>query len=735
MLGKQSASNLVRHCSWLFLLCLVASSARAQTNYEALAAEVTIHRDTWGVPHVQGKTDLACIFGFGYCQVEDYFWQVEENILRALGRTAEASGKKGLESDLLTRNFNIPAQALADYPKLPQSEQAICAAFAAGINHYLAKHPETKPRLLTQIEPWHVFAHRRQIGLDWMFNKAKVKKEQQKAYAQSVAEAIGSNGWAIGPTRTKNGTAMLFINPHQPWFGPGSWYEGHVKSDEGWNFSGAAFFASPFPMLGHNENLGWGHTANQPDVADSFRLTFDDPANPLNYRVPGGYKTASLRREVIRVKGDKGIEEKTHVFRDTEFGPVVFKEDDTHYLAARIVGMEEPRAFGQALKMTKAKNFAEWRAALADLELTMFNCIYADREGNIAYIYNGAIPRRDPSLAWDKPVDATDPKAMWTGLHTLAELPQVVNPATGYVQNCNQSPFFTTDDFNPIRNDFPDYMADERNVDTRRAKVSRLLLRDMKNVTLDDWCRAGFDTTIYWPMEVLPRYKRDLEELKTTDPALAAKVEPYYEHLFAWDCKGTLESTQATLCWAWYTELYELKPEGKLQTKYLNDPKARISSILPAVNKLQLLYGDWKVPWGKVARMERLPNVSVQEDLNFSAKLPNLPCGGMPSELGTVFNTFYPPPTPLRREMYGLAGHSYVACIEFAKAGPVARSILVFGESGDPDSKHFFDQAELYSKRELKPAWFEWDEVVANTKAKYRPGQEVSQSRAAASGD
>jgi acyl-homoserine lactone acylase PvdQ len=374
--------------------------------------------------------------------------------------------------------------------------------------------------------------------------------------------------------------------------------------------------------------------------------------------------------------------------------------------------------------MTKAKNFDEWRAALDALELTMFNCIYADREGNIAYIYNGAVPRRDPSFVWDKPLDGSDPRVEWQGYHTADELPQVINPANGFVQNCNQSPFTTTDDFNPIPNDYPNYMVGESNVDTRRAKMSRLLLRNMKDTTFAEWCKAGFDLTVYWPMEVLPSYKRGLEELKQTDPELAAKVEPYFQHLFDWDYQGGNDSTQATLCWAWYTELYEMKPEGKMQQKYISDPKARFSSILNAVTKLKVLYGDWKVPWGKVARLQRVTEVSVMDDLNFSNKQPSLPCPGMPAEMGMIFNTFYLPPTPLRREMYGLAGHSYVSCIEFGKDKIEAKSILIFGENANPKSKHYFDQAELFSKGEMKPSWFEWDEVVANTAKSYHPGEQ-----------
>lgn len=706
----------------LLIALLGTSDARGIDSPAQMAASVTIRRDQWGVPHIEGPTDLSVIFGYGYCQAEDYFWQVEENVLRALGRTAETYGAKGLDSDLLTRNFNVPGVSKADYGKLAQRDRDIFDACAAGMNHFLATHPDTKPRLINHFEGWMLSAHRKQVGLDWMLNKAKVDKKEQQKYSKLIE--LASNGWAIAPARTKDGSAMLFINPHQPWFGPGSWYEGHLKSGEGLNFTGASFWATPLPTLGHNEHLGWGHTANQPDVADAYRLTFDDSSNPLNYKTPLGYRAAKERTEVIRVREGKNLVERKFVFRDTEFGPVVKKEDDTHFIAVRIARMEEPVGFSQTLDMVKATNFDQWRTALSRLQLTMFNCIYADRSGNIAYIYNGAIPRRDPALVWTQPVDAADPRAAWKGYHTLAELPQVVNPASGYVQNCNQSPYFTTDDENPVDLDFPEYMVDEKNVDTRRAMVSRMLLRKMRGVTLDDWCQAGFDTTMHWPLTVLPEYQRGLEDLRRRNPTLAAKVTPYFEHLFQWDCRGSLASTQATLCYSWYVELYEPKQFGRLKPKYMDSVDARYEAIIPAANRLKLFFGDWKVPWGDACRMQRLAEVAVEADLNFSMKKPSLPSPGIPGSLGAVFNTTYLPPLPpVRSQQFGLAGHSYVACIEFGKNAVVGRSILVFGESGDPASPHFFDQAQLYSKGKLKNAWFSDREVSANAKRTYHPGE------------
>ncbi len=520
---------------------------------------------------------------------------------------------------------------------------------------------------------------------------------------------------------------MLFINPHQPWFGPGSWYEAHLKSDEGLNFSGASFYCYPLPSLGRNEYLGWGHTANKPDVADAYRLTFDDPSNPLNYKTPDGYKTAVERKEVIKVKTAEGMDEMTLVFLDTVYGPVVKKEDDQHQIAVRITRYDETIGFRQTLQMLKASNFDEWRSALAQLELVMFNCIYADREGNIAFIYNAAIPRRDPGFNWAEPVDAADPATAWQGYHALSELPAVINPATGYVQNCNQSPYVTTDDGNPSPLNFPEYIAEEADVDTTRAKVSRMLLRRMDDMTLSQWTDAGMDQTLYWPLTNLPEYERQLNECRESDPELAQRVEPYLQHLLDWDCVGGVDCTQATLCFYWYQEMYGKKmlaPRRPMLPKYMAEPRLRLEALATAAGKLEKSHGDWKTPWGKVFRMTRQTRLSAPPDLVQLAGLSEtLPCPGIPEYLGGVLNTSYFS-LPFNNKQYGIAGHSYVACLEFSKEGIAAKSINTFGSSGgDRKSKHFSDQANLFSQGKMKDSWFDWSDVLKNSTRTYHPGE------------
>ncbi len=533
-----------------------SSSSPTVVDANALARSVTVYRDEWGVPHIVGPTDESVVFGFGYCQAEDYFWQLEDSFILGIGRYAEVHGSRGLKKDLLNRAFEVPRRSQEDFKKQPAEAQRICAAFVAGINHYLAHHPEVQPRMIRHFEPWHVMALGRSIILEMGFSHTGVGPELPVAFDRLEA-AVGSNAWAIAPEKTKNGHPLLLINPHQPYYGFGQFYEGHLISGEGWNFSGATFFGSPVPTLGHNEYAGWSFTVNQPNTSDAWIEVFDDPEHPLNYRYGDGYRTAIEWQDTIRVKRGKKLKEETYTFRKTHRGPIVKKLDDKRQISVRIGKFYEAFLVPQNMKMVRVKNLDEFRQAMAMLKLHIFNTAYADREGNIMYYYNGVVPRRNLGYDYEKPLDGTDPKTDWIGgYHTFDELPQVLNPPSGFIQTCNASPFTTTDDGNPFLGDFPEYMCRDRHIDNGRAKISRMILRDLEQATFDQWQQLAFDTRIYWAMTELPVYARKFERLKKTNPKLAKKVEPYLEHLLNWDCICRPDDTQTQLCQAWHEELY-----------------------------------------------------------------------------------------------------------------------------------------------------------------------------------
>jgi acyl-homoserine lactone acylase PvdQ len=738
---------VIRRLEWTFCRCaigalilvtliLAANCPLAEAASEPpLARQVTIHRDEWGVPHIDGPTDESVVFGFGYAQAEDFLWQVEDSFVLATGRYAELYGPSVFSMDHTTHLFEIPQRAKQDFGTLDPKLQALNRAFTDGLNYYVARHPEAKLRLLERFEPWYPIALDRYVLYRMATHSKPVPEESLHAQTYVPSGAVGSNAWAIGPSKTRSGKAMLFCNSHQPYYGFGQYYEAHLHSGEGWSFTGATFFGSPMLALGHNEYLGWTYTVNDVDCSDEWVEKFDDPQHPLNYRYGDGYRTATEWTDTIRVLTAKGVETRKVTYRKTHHGPIVRTLGDMRQLSSNVGRMNDALFGRQIYRMVRSRNFQEFRAAIATLDQRMFNLVYADRDGNIFYLYNGIVPRRNPKFDWSKAVDGSLPETDWQGILSLNELPQVLNPISGYVQNCNQSPYTTTDDENPEPGDLAANIVGEKTWDNRRAKVSRYLLRKAHALTFDDWQALAFDTTMYWPLTELPLFERKLRRLKETNPALAGQVEPYVKHLLDWDCRCSVHSTQATLCVFWYEQLYGLLTSSTRETlrpEVLSDTSEQFRALVDAAAKLQALYGNWKVPYGEVNRLQRHADIAdFFEKIPFNDKLPSLPVAGVQGPVGSVFTIYYTPPLPFVRPMnkrYAVVGSSYMASIEFGDRIRT-KSLLQFGSSGNPKSPHFFDQAQLLSDRKLKEAWFYWDDVLAHAQQSYHPGEEAEPQR------
>jgi len=686
--------------------------------------EVIVHRDGYGVPHIKGPTDASVVFGVAYTECEDYFWQVEETMIACIGRQSEILGEAGLQNDMQTALFEIVERSKADFKKLEPKLQEFCNAYAAGYNFYLKNHPEVKPRLIDKYEPYFLLCYERSMILGRLLGHAHAPRGKLPKMLEEVRAATGSNEWAISGSKTKSGNAMLFINPHQPWYGTGMFTEMHVVSDEGWNFSGSSFPGGPFPTFGFNEHLGWAYTVNEPDIGDVYRETFDHPSDPNKYRYDDGWRTADVWKRSINVKTDSGLEEREYTFRKTHHGPIMGKEDDTHYLAVKVSKLHNGSRMRQALAMTKATNFKDWYKAAGMMNLQMFNTAYADKDGNIFYLYNGTIAKKDPKYDWRNPVDGSTSKTEWGDYYSIDELPQVLNPISGFIQNCNSTPFTTTDDENPSKKDFPSYMVEDKEDDKRRAKMSRYLLRNANDITFEDWQDLAYDTKLYWPMTEFPRYEVWFESLKETNRDLAEQVEPYFRHITNWDYRSSKTSTQATLCVEWYEVMYGRGyPVETLKHQYVNDIPKRFEALIEAASRLDKTFGSWKVPYGDAFRLQRHPDQRGMYNVPFSDDEPSLPQVGVRGPLGVAFTVYHTPSDDNRKKRYAGVGASYMAVAEFGERTK-GKSYLHYGQSGDPDSPHFFDQAKLLSEQKFKDAWLYWDDVVANTKSKYHPGEE-----------
>ena len=710
------------------------SSAEAKA--EKIARSVTIYRDSYGVPHIYGPTDASCVFGYIYAQAEDNFWQIEDTFIRSLGRACEVYGERTLADDLLNRALEIPRLAKAEYDRSTGRERELSEALADGLNYFLARNPQVKPRLITRFEPWQTYATTRfLIYQQFIYGKSGLKVDEIKTAVQALDSGgaaastnvslniplngldetesepvVGSNMWAITPSRSVSGHTLLFINPHQPFFGPGQWYEGHIHSDEGWNLSGASFFGSPHPTIGHNEYLGWSHTVNDPDIVDVFMEKFDDAKNPLAYRYGDGYRTATEWTDTIGVKTAKGVEPKSFKFRKTHHGPIVAVREGKP-LAIKLARFEDGGSAYQRYSMGKSKSLAEFKAAISKGAVPMFNVMYADRDGNIFYAYNGAVPRRSTKFDWSKPVDGSNPETEWQGYHSFDELPQLTNPKTGFLQNCNQTPFTTTSEGNPLKESFPDYMT--RESDNSRARISRRILSTREKFSFDEWARAGLDTTVLESETQIPELAADWERLKVKDAARAAKLADAIIDLKSWNHVSTIESKPMTLFALWFEKLARLRAEK------VSDEWLKIRALEEVIADLTRDFGTWQVAWGEINRLQRIQSGGELE--TFSDEKMSLPIAGAPGPVGIV-NNFYTRPVKGQKRRYGVAGTSFVSVVEF---GPKvqARSLLVFGQSADPKSPYHFDQAQLYSKKEFKPAWFTLEEIKANSKRAYHPGQ------------
>jgi len=712
------------------LLGAVAPMARGQEPGEAarlerLAQSVTIHRDEFGVPHVFGPTDASVVFGFAYARAEDRFERIEDFYVRALGRTSELHGEAGLAWDTLVRALELERRSREEYARCEPQIRALCDAFADGINYYLAQHPEREVRLLARFEPWFPLAGERAMwslyGFEWngisMGEILAVDLPGSAASEEKSARAapaplepprytLACNEWALGPERTASGRAMLLIDLHVPLDAA---YEAHLSSAAGYRISGAvAYGHGILPILGFNEHMAWTFTSNYVDWVDLYELEFDDPDEPLAYRYGDSYRSATEWTDVVRVRVGDGIEPRAVRFVKTHHGPILATRGDKQ-IAVKIAKLDEGGALSQLYHMGRARSLAEFRGALDENALVNQNLLYADAAGNILYVYNGLMPVRDGSFDWSAPVDGADPRTEWRGVHGLADRPQLLNPKSGFLQNCNSSPFLATDSGNLVPDAFPEYMVGADDRDNLRALNARRLLASRPKFTFDDWTRLPFDTFVLAAEDLLPELSTHAagdRGAASPEPAAAhPDLAEALERLRRWDRRSRVDSVETTLFMLCHEKL-RAAPGRALDA-------ALLESVL---RELEARHATWRVPWGEINRLQRPDAAGRFDDERLS-----LPVAGT-AEGGSAF-VFHARPTPTTRRRYGVAGHAFVCAVELGE--PVrARSIVPFGQSTDPRSAHYADQSPYYATGQLKPAWVAPEELERHLLYAYHPGEE-----------
>lgn len=683
------------------------------------AAEATIVRDTYGVAHVYGPTDASVVFGFTYARAEDEFQRMQRSLLSGLGRSSELDGPSGYVSDRAMRMFEISKNAKAEFEAYDPGFKEILQAYADALNLYVLNHPDESPVVIERFEPWHVLAAGRTMNVamlslspEYPALLAAAAEIQPKADPPPPAKTQpdGSNMWAIGPSKSATGNAMLFINPHIPL---PEVYEGHLHSDEGLNVSGGFAYGSfLFPFAGHNERVAWSLTVNYPDILDMYLEDFSDPDDELLYRHGDEWKRAEKWTETIRIKSGEQMSEQELVCLKTDHGPVFIKPDKTGW-SIRISRIAEGGMQYQFYKMARAQSIDQLREAVSLRNLVFHNVMAADVEGNIWYVYNSATPKRNPEIDWSKPVDGADPKTDWLGLHELSEMPQVLNPASGWMQNCNSSPFTTSvPGDSPKRKDFPAYVA-ALDADDNRVAISKRILSGQPKFTFEQWIAASTDTRVNEAEFWIPRIVEALEKLPNDEKdKLADSIGTMVKRLVEWDRLTEVDSVPATHFHLWYQEM----------GVDIHNKKCAPARILEALNqvheKLVRGFGSADVTYGTLFRHQRPDALGV-----FAGdQAESWPTAAGDPRAGMVF-TFLTTPVPGSRLQYGYHGNSYVSVVELDPAGIHALSIVPYGQSRDPASPHYLDQAPVYAAGKYKLAWFDKTEVLKNAERTYHPGE------------
>ncbi|MGZ8491040.1 MAG: penicillin acylase family protein [Gemmatirosa sp.] len=705
---------------------------------QARAQRVTIVRDTWGVPHVYGKSDADAVFGLVYAQAEDDFHRVETNFINAMGRLAEVEGEAELWRDLRMKLFIDPADMRAKYAASPAWLKALMDAWADGLNHYLATHPTVKPRLITRFEPWMALSFSEgSIGgdiesislpeLERFYGPRAasnggipVQKEAEPVPAvPGIPEPGGSNGFAIAPANTASGHAMLLINPHTSfYFRP----EVHVVSEEGLNAYGAVTWGQFFVYQGFNERLGWMHTSGGGDVIDEYLETVTERGGKFYYK--HGTAERELRAKAITLpyrlpSGAMGRRVVTAYF--SHHGPVV-RAADGKWVAVRLM-QEEVKALQQSYLRTKARTYSQFAQVMELRTNSSNNTVYADADGTIAYWHGNFVPKRDTTIDFTKPVDGSDPRTDWQGLHSATETIALKNPANGWIQNTNNSPWRAAGPNSPDSTRFPRYM--NANAENPRGLHALRVLTGKQGFTLETLITAAYDPYLPAFETLVPALASAWESLPADD-TLRARTADAVAELRGWDLQWSAASVPTAVAHYWGEELMTRSADAaRARGVSVYDhmatgttPRERVEALARATARLTRDFGTWRTPWGEINRYQRLTGDIVQPHDDAKPSIP-VPFGSATWGSLAAYGQTGPRTT---KRIYGNRGNSFVAAVEF---GPrlKAKSVLAGGVSGDPSSPFFTNQAAMYARGEFKDVLFYREDVEKNKTRSYRPGE------------
>lgn len=700
--------------------------------WEARAENVTIKRDDWGIAHIHGPTDADAVFGMMYAQAEDDFNRIEVNFLNSQGRLAEAEGEAEVWRDLRMKLFIDPNDMRRMYAESPLWLKDLMDAWADGLNYFLHTHPEVQPRVLTHFEPWMALTFSEgSIGGDI----ERVNLEQLAAFydegpagtamaevslpdaPDSWEEPTGSNGFAIAPANSATGNALLLINPHTSFFFRS---ELHVSSDEGLNAYGASTWGQFFIYQGFNEDAGWMHTSSGVDNIDEYLETVVDRDGQFFYLFDGEERPVSSRTIFVPYRTESGTAERTFTVFDTHHGPIV-RAADGKWVAVSL--MNEPlSALMQSYGRTKARSLGDYRENMDMHTNSSNNTVYADSEGNIAYWHSNFVPERDPRINWTQPVDGSTSATAWGPPHSIDETPNVFNPSVGWIQNTNNWPFTAAGRDSPRQADYPAYF--QRSGENARGVHAIMVLKDTRDFTLETLIEAAYDSYLTAFEPLIPPLVRAWDRAPASDPHKAGLAEQIAV-LRDWDLRWGVESVGTSLATYWADDLLRQVGSDARSAGLSNEdyaarratPAQLLGSLSVASTKLESDFGSWRTPWGEINRYQRLTADIVQR---FDDDAPSLPVGFTSSRWGSLAS-FGARSYPGTVRQYGTSGNSFVAVVEF---GDRVRALAVTagGESGDPSSPHFNDQAQRYADGDLRAVYYYPEDLAGHIEREYRPG-------------
>ena len=707
------------------LFLLTAASPSELARWKAEASRITITRDDWGIAHVQGKSDADAVFGMIYAQAEDDFPRIEANYLTNLGRTAEADGEKAIWQDLRARLYVSENELKADYVRSPAPMRRLMDAWADGLNYFLATHPNVHPRVLTRFEPWMALSFTEgSIGgdierIDLKQLESFYARKPVLASDERDTEPRGSNGIAIAPKLTADGGSLLLINPHTSFYFRS---ELQMASDEGLDVYGAATWGQFFIYQGFNQHAGWMHTSSGVDNVDEFAEKVERRGKGYCYWYGRTCRSLGARPITIRYRTLAGrLATRSFTAWMTHRGPIV-GSDGKRWIAFAM--MNRPvEALQQSFLRTKATDLASFMRISELKANSSNNTVFADDKGEIAVLAPQFMPRRDNRFDYTKPVDGSDPRTDWRGLHSVAELPNTINPPTGWAFNSNDWLYSAAGADSPKPASFPAYL-DTAGESYRTIHATRLLTQPGP-WSLDRLQAAAYDSAQPSFEILVPMLLSAWQALPSSDPRRARLAEPIAA-LASWDKRWSATSVPNTLAQFWGEELARRVAgrqwnDGRNMFRHIEalSPAQKLDTFAAALDRLTRDFGGWRVPWGEVNRFQR---ISPKIDSPFDDKAPSIPVGFTSNRWGSLAS-FGASQKPGTKRWYGTNGNSFVAVVEFKPNGVRARAVTAGGESGNPASSHFDDEAQRYASGNLREVYFYPGQLKGHTERVYRPGE------------